>query len=149
MGLVWLWFMSFNVHVCVPVYLENYCGVSCIGTCWLLGGAWFQCRCGDFWVGSCLLMLSGVKSSQMFYGFGVKSPASSFQSFSYNSLKTPFDEIGLPFLFLGVLCQHCCFVEVVQPSDGLLMNLWMRMSSPLPISLPSLDCPISCLFYNS
>ena len=69
MGLVWLWFMSFNVHVCVPVYLENYCGVSCIGTCWLLGGAWFQCRCGDFWVGSCLLMLSGVKSSQMFTPF--------------------------------------------------------------------------------
>ena len=85
----------------------------------------------------------------MFYGFGVKPPASGFQSFSYNSLKTPFEEIGLPFWVPGVLCQHCCFVEVSQPSDGLLMNLWVRTSSPFPISLPSWDCPISCLFYNN
>ena len=48
MGLAWLWFMSFNVHICVPVFLENYCGASCIGTCRLLGGTWFQCRYGDF-----------------------------------------------------------------------------------------------------
>ena len=66
MGLAWLWFMSFNVHVCVPVFLENYCGVSCIGTCWLLGGTWFQCRYGNFWVCSCLLMFSGVRRSLMF-----------------------------------------------------------------------------------
>ena len=26
----------------VPVLLENLCGMSCSGTCWLLGGAWFQ-----------------------------------------------------------------------------------------------------------
>ena len=30
----------------VPVLLENLCGVSCSGACWLLGGAWFQCRYG-------------------------------------------------------------------------------------------------------
>ena len=30
----------------VPVLLENLCGVSCSGTCWPLGGAWFQCRYG-------------------------------------------------------------------------------------------------------
>ena len=29
---------------CVPVVLENLHGVSCSGTCWPLGGAWFQCR---------------------------------------------------------------------------------------------------------
>ena len=31
---------------CVPVLLENLCGMSCSGTCWSLGGAWFQCRYG-------------------------------------------------------------------------------------------------------
>ena len=30
----------------VPVLLENLCGMSCSGTCWPLGGAWFQCRYG-------------------------------------------------------------------------------------------------------
>ena len=34
---------------CVPVLLENLCGMSCSGTCWPLGGAWFQCRDGGFW----------------------------------------------------------------------------------------------------
>ena len=28
----------------VPVLLENLCGMSCSGTCWPLGGAWFHCR---------------------------------------------------------------------------------------------------------
>ena len=31
---------------CVPVLLENLLGMSCSGTCWPLGGAWFQCRYG-------------------------------------------------------------------------------------------------------
>ena len=30
----------------VPVLLENLCGMSCSGTCWPLGGAWFQCTYG-------------------------------------------------------------------------------------------------------
>ena len=30
---------------CVPVLLENL-RMSCSGTCWPLGGAWFQCRYG-------------------------------------------------------------------------------------------------------
>ena len=29
---------------CVPVLLENLHGMSGSGTCWPLGGAWFQCR---------------------------------------------------------------------------------------------------------
>ena len=33
---------------CVPVLLESLCGMSCSGTCWPLGGAWFQCRYGGF-----------------------------------------------------------------------------------------------------
>ena len=32
----------------VPVLLENLYGMSCSGTCWLLGGAWFQCWYGGF-----------------------------------------------------------------------------------------------------
>ena len=31
---------------CVPVLLENLCGMSCSGTCWPLVGAWFQCIYG-------------------------------------------------------------------------------------------------------
>ena len=31
---------------CVPVLLEILCDMSCSGTCWPLGGAWFQCRYG-------------------------------------------------------------------------------------------------------
>ena len=31
---------------CVPVLLENLCGMSCSGTCWQLCGALFQCRYG-------------------------------------------------------------------------------------------------------
>ena len=34
---------------CVRVLLENLCGMSCSGTCWPLGGAWFQCRYGGIW----------------------------------------------------------------------------------------------------
>jgi len=32
----------------VPALLENYLSMSCSETCWLLGGAWFQCRYGGF-----------------------------------------------------------------------------------------------------
>ena len=34
--------------------------MSCSGTCWLLGGAWFQCRYGGFGMSSCRLILIGV-----------------------------------------------------------------------------------------
>ena len=65
----------------VPVLLENLHGMSCSGICWLLGGAWFQCRYGGFCVSSCLLMFPGIRSSLIFSRFGVKPPASGFQSF--------------------------------------------------------------------
>ena len=35
---------------CVPVLLENLHGMSCSGTCWPLGGAWFQCKYGGAFV---------------------------------------------------------------------------------------------------
>ena len=34
----------------VSALLENLCGMSCSGTCWLLGGAWFRCKYGGFWM---------------------------------------------------------------------------------------------------
>ena len=34
------------------------------------------------------LMFTGVRSSLVFLGFGLKPPASDFQSYSYSSLKT-------------------------------------------------------------
>ena len=72
----------------VPALLENLHGMSCSGTYWLLGGAWFQCRYGGFWMSSCRLMFPGVRSSLVFSGFRFKPPASGFQSYSYSSLKT-------------------------------------------------------------
>ena len=62
----------------VPVLLENLCSMSCSGTCWILGGAWFQCRYGGFWMSSCSLMFPGVRSFLVFSGFGFKPPASGF-----------------------------------------------------------------------
>ena len=72
----------------VPVLLENLHGMSCSGTCLPLGGAWFQCRYGDILMSSCQLMFPGVRSSLVFSGFGLKPPASGFQSYFYSSLKT-------------------------------------------------------------
>ena len=34
----------------VPALLKNLRGISCSGTFWLLGGRWFQCRYGGFWM---------------------------------------------------------------------------------------------------
>ena len=40
--------------------------MSCSGTCWFLGGAWFQCRYGGFWMSSYRLMFPGVRSFLVF-----------------------------------------------------------------------------------
>ena len=93
----------------VPVLLENLHGMSCSGACWPLGGAWFQCRYGGFWMSSCWLIFPGVRSSLVSSGFGLKPPASGFQSYSYSILKTspsPFEDNGLLFWVPDVLCQH-------------------------------------------
>ena len=80
--------LYFNAQGCVPVLLENQHGMSCSGICWLLGGAWFKCRYGGFWMSSCRLMFPGVRSFLVFSSFGFKLPASVFQSYSYSGLKT-------------------------------------------------------------
>ena len=72
----------------VSALLENLRGTSCSGTYWLLGGGWFQCRYGGFWMVSYYLMFSVVRSFLVFSGFGLKSPASRFQSYSAGGLKT-------------------------------------------------------------
>ena len=48
--------LHFNAQGYVPALLENQLGMSYSETCWLLGGAWFQCRYGGFWMSSCELM---------------------------------------------------------------------------------------------
>ena len=73
---------------CVPVLLENLHSMSCSGTCWPLGGAWFQCKYWRRLMSSPQLMFPGVRSSLVFSGFGLKPPASGFQSYFYSSLKT-------------------------------------------------------------
>ena len=62
--------------------------MPCSKTCWLLGGALFQCRYGGFWMSSCWLIFLGIRSFLVFSSFGFKPPASGFQSYSYSSLKT-------------------------------------------------------------
>ena len=42
-----------------------------------------------------------------------------------------------------------CFVEFVQHSNDILMNLWGRKWSPHPIPLPSQDRPCSFLLYRT
>ena len=56
--------------------------MSCCGMCWLLGGAWFQCRYGGFWMSSCRLMFPGVRSFLVFSSFGFKPPTSACLWFS-------------------------------------------------------------------
>ena len=73
---------------CIPALLENLRGMSCSETYWLLGGGWFQCRYGGFWMVSYYLMFHVVRSFLVFSCFGLKSPASGFQFYSSSSLKT-------------------------------------------------------------
>ena len=80
--------LYFDTQVYVPVLLKNLCGMSCSGTYWLLGGGWFQCRCGGFWMVSYYLMFHVVRSFLVFSDFGLKSPASGFQFHFSSSLKT-------------------------------------------------------------
>ena len=72
----------------VPVLLENLLGMSCSKTYLLLGGGWFQCRYGAFWMVSYYLKFHVVRTFLEFSGLGLKSPASGFQFYSSNSLKT-------------------------------------------------------------
>ena len=88
MGLVWLWTDCILKFRPCSLLLESFCGMSCSGTCLLLGGAWFKYVYGGFWMSCYRLMFPGVRSLLVFSGFGFKPPASGFQSNSYSSLMT-------------------------------------------------------------
>ena len=77
-----------DTSVYVPALLKNLCSMSCPGASWLLGGGWFWCRYGGFWMVSYSLMFYVVRSFLVFSGLGLKSPASGFQFYSSNCLKT-------------------------------------------------------------
>ena len=77
-----------DTQVYVPALLKNLHCMSCSGAYWLLGGGWFQCRYGGFWTVFYYLKFHLVRSFLVFSGFGLKSPASGFQFYSSNSLKT-------------------------------------------------------------
>ena len=55
MGL-WVWcdfgqpVLYIDAQGYVTALLENLHGMSCSGSYWLLGGGWFQCRYGGFWM---------------------------------------------------------------------------------------------------
>ena len=77
-----------DTQVYVRALLKNLRGMSCSEAYWLLGGGWFRCRYGGFWMVSYSLMFRAVRSFLVFSGFGLKSPASGFQFYSSSSLKT-------------------------------------------------------------
>ena len=77
-----------DISVYVPASLKNLHGISCSGAYWVLSGGWFWSRYGGFCMVSYSLMFCVVRSFLVFSGFGLKSPASGFQFYSSNSLKT-------------------------------------------------------------
>ena len=53
-----------HLYFCSGLYsciVGELAGMFCSDICWLLGGAWFQCRYGGFWMSSCQLMFPGVR----------------------------------------------------------------------------------------
>ena len=79
-------------HLFIFAFISNILG----------GGSWRHL------MSSCRLMFPGVRSSLVFSGFGLKPPASGFQSYSYSILKTssPFEDNGLFFWVPDVLCHR-------------------------------------------
>ena len=100
------------------------------------------------------LMFPEFRSSQVFSRFGLKPPASGFQSYSYSSLKTspsPFEDNGLPFWVPDVLCQHSEVVLWNLLSIQMILR-WICWGESGPIPLPSKDlhpCLVKDFFKNS
>ena len=64
-------YLYFCVQGYVPALSENQLGMSCSETFWLLGGAWFQCKYGGFWMSSYQLMFPGVRNFLEFLNIGL------------------------------------------------------------------------------
>ena len=77
-----------DAQVYVPALLKNLHGMSCSGAYWLFCGGWFLYRYGGFCMVSYSLIFCVVRSFLVFSGLGLKCPASGFQFYSSNSLKT-------------------------------------------------------------
>ena len=88
MGLAWLWkaclLMLRAVFLLCWRISIGCLSLELVGSWfqWNLGGALFQCRYGDFWVSSCLLMFPEIRSSLIFLSFGVKPPPLAFTAAS-------------------------------------------------------------------
>ena len=167
--------------------------MSCSQTCWLLGGAWFQCRYGGFWMSSCWLMyggfwmsscwsmlhefsgvlrelkffldlsllplvfsLIGTLASRLLHLYSTNDKTSRLMMKRFSTVRdtqrgsqsymkkrrrrreievTTFQREWAAFLsgWHPLPAFRSCFVEFVQHSNGILMNLWGRKSSPYPI----------------
>ena len=71
---------------CVTIeFMQYVLSWSFLALGWWLA---FWCRYGGFWMDSYSLMFCVVRSFMVFSGLGLKSPASGFQFYSTNSLKT-------------------------------------------------------------
>ena len=60
-----------DTQVYVPALLKNLRGMYCSGAYWLLGGGWFWCRYGGFWMVSYSLMFCVVRSFLVLSGLGL------------------------------------------------------------------------------
>ena len=72
---------------------------------------------------SCLLMFPIVRSSLMFSSFGVKPPASGFQSYSYSSLKTAPSVtsravLSSLFIFASSVCKSLWYLIFTLTQEG-------------------------------
>ena len=70
----------------VPALLENLHGMSCSGTYWFLGGGWFQCRYGGFWMVSYYLMF--IHILKIFVFFSVIFKVNHIDSMDYYEFST-------------------------------------------------------------
>ena len=67
-----------DVQGYVPALLENLRGMFCSKTYWLLGGGWFQCRYGGFWMVSYYLMFHVFRSFWCSQVLGLSLPPLDF-----------------------------------------------------------------------
>ena len=150
-----LWFWSnFELPVywssgVVPVLLENLGGMSCSGTCWLLGGAWFHCRYGGIWwapVDWCYLESGVLWCSQdldlslwlLIFSHIFTVAWWLLHLYSTTDKTSSFEDNGLLFWVTDVLCGiQKLFCGFSHCSNVLLKNLWRRKLSPRPIPLSS------------
>ena len=147
--------------------------MSCPGASWLLGGGWFWCRYGGFWMDSYSLIFCVVRSCMVFTSLGLNSPAPEFQCYStHGSLQSDFDLIYCIFIFnwlcfissrslLNISCNFSIFVSRLfvtpfcfQDFGSFLLSLFeIFFSDRFPISSSFVwfgghfSCSFTCLVF--